>query len=450
MALRKKDTDMTQGTIWRLLLEFAVPMAIGLIFQQLYNTVDTIIVGRFVGKEALAAVGSTGSIINMLVGLCSGLATGASVVIAQSYGAKDNKRLSDAVHTTLGVALVLCVAATLVGLAITKPMLQAMDTPADVLDQSTTYLSIYFSGLTGLLLYNMGSGILRAVGDSRRPLYFLCFSAALNVIFDLLFVLAFDLGVAGVAYATILSQFLSALLCLWVLTRTKEAYGIRWKQLRVVPDTLREILRIGLPSGIQQALTSFSNVFVQSHINAFGSAAMAGWATYNKLDVFALVPMMAVATASTTFVGQNIGAGDFGRTRKGVKTSLTMAVGSTVTLISIMLLFAKPLLGIFTEDAEVLDFAWRFMRIVAPFYFCSCFNQICAGALRGAGNAKAPMYIMLGSFVLFRQAYLAVTKLLGSPFVMVALAYPMGWICCSILMFLAYRRSPICLKSGEA
>ena len=449
MAFAKKDSDMTQGTIWKLLLEFAVPMAIGLIFQQLYNTVDTIIVGRFVGKEALAAVGSTGSIINMLVGLCSGLATGASVVISQSYGAKDDRRLSDAVHTSLGIALILCVLVTFLGLLITRPMLQVMDTPADVIDQSTTYLSIYFAGVSGLLLYTMGSGILRAVGDSRRPLYFLCFSAVLNVIFDLLFVLAFDLGVAGVAYATILSQVLSALLSLWVLTNTKEAYGIRWKRLRIIPETFREILRIGLPSGIQQALTSFSNVFVQSHINAFGSAAMAGWATYNKLDVFALVPMMAVATGSTTFVGQNIGAGNYRRTRQGVKTSLTMAVGSTVFLVGVMLVFAQDLLKIFSQDTEVLDFAWRFMRIVAPFYFCSCFNQIFAGALRGAGNAKGPMFIMLGSFVLFRQAYLAVTKLLGSPFVMVALAYPMGWICCSILMYLAYRRSPICLLGRE-
>ena len=449
MPMRKKDTDMTRGTIWKLLLEFAVPMAIGLVFQQLYNTVDTIIVGRFVGKEALAAVGSTGSIVNMLVGLCSGLATGASVVISQSYGAKDEKRLSDAVHTTLAVCFILCVLATGVGLLITRPMLAAMDTPADVIDQSTTYLSIYFAGVSGLLLYNMGSGILRAVGDSRRPLYFLCFSASLNVLFDLLFVLVFHLGVAGVAYATILSQFLSALLCLWVLTKTKEPYGIRWKRLRIIPDTLREILRIGLPSGVQQALTSFSNVFVQSHINAFGSAAMAGWATYNKLDVFALVPMMAVAAASTTFVGQNIGARDYVRTRKGVKTSITMAVGSTVVLIGIMLVFAQDLLKIFSDDAEVLDFAWRFMRIVAPFYFCSCFNQIFAGALRGAGNAKAPMVIMLGSFVVFRQVYLAITKLLGSPFVMVALAYPMGWICCSTLMYAAYRRSPIYLLGRE-
>lgn len=231
--LRQADADMTQGVIWRQLLDFAVPMALGLLFQQLYNTVDTIVVGQFVGKEALAAVGSVGSVVNMLVGLCAGLSTGASVIISQCYGAHDNARLHDAVHTTIALTFLLCIAATVVGLAMVPLMLDLMATPADVIDLSREYLNIYFAGITGLLIYNMGSGILRAVGDSRRPLYFLCVSALTNIVLDLVFVVVFEWGVAGVAYATIISQFASAVLVLIVLTRSDTAYGIKWRQIRI-------------------------------------------------------------------------------------------------------------------------------------------------------------------------------------------------------------------------
>ena len=227
--LRQADADMTQGVIWRQLLDFAVPMALGLLFQQLYNTVDTIVVGQFVGKEALAAVGSVGSVVNMLVGLCAGLSTGASVIISQCYGAHDNARLHDAVHTTIALTFLLCIAATVVGLAMVPLMLDLMATPADVIELSREYLNIYFAGITGLLIYNMGSGILRAVGDSRRPLYFLCVSALTNIVLDLVFVVVFHWGVAGVAYATIISQFASAVLVLIVLTRSDTAYGIKWR-----------------------------------------------------------------------------------------------------------------------------------------------------------------------------------------------------------------------------
>lgn len=435
---------MTEGVIWKQLVRFSIPMAIGLLFQQLYNTVDTIVVGRFVGKEALAAVGSTSSIVNMLVGLCAGLATGASVVISQCYGAREHQKLHDAVHTTILVTLVLSIFATVAGVLIVPPMLRLMETPADVFGEAQAYLTIYFAGVSGLLIYNMGSGILRAVGDSRRPLYFLIFSAVVNTFFDLLFVVRFHLGVEGVAYATILSQFLSALLVLFVLTHDQAPYGIRWRRLCIRRETLSRILSIGLPSGLQQAVTSFSNVFVQAYINFFGSACMAGWSSYNKLDVFILIPLQSIALASTTFVGQNHGAGKLSRARQGARQALGMSLVITAALSALLILCARPLLSLFTPDPEVIEYGARFIMLISPFYVTTCFNQIFAGALRGVGSANVPMAIMLFSFVAFRQLYLFVNSRLGNSFVLVALAYPAGWVVCSVLLTLFYRRSALC------
>ena len=441
--LRRKDMDMTQGTIWRQLVAFALPMTVGLIFQQLYNTVDTIVVGQFVSREALAAVGSTGSIINMMVGLCNGMSVGASVVISQAYGAHDDRYLRDAVHTTLTVTFLLCALATGLGLLLVDPMLRLMETPADVWADAKLYLTIYFSGITGLLIYNMGSGILRAVGDSMRPLYFLIFSALMNTAGDLLFVLVFHMGVEGVAFATILAQGLSACLVLYNLTREHSAYGLRWRRLGIRRHVLRQILRLGMPSGVQQAITSFSNVFVQSYINAFESACMAGYSSYSKLDAFVLIPVQAIAMASTTFVGQNWGAGQKKRARDGVRSAMQLSLGATVVLMVGMMLAANPLMHIFSNDEEVIGYGIRFIHLVTPFYVTICFNQVYAGALRGIGDAKSPMLIMLGSFVLFRQLYLLVTKWLNVGFVAVALAYPMGWILCSTLLVLTYRKSAL-------
>ena len=437
------DADMTQGTIWRHLLNFSVPMAVGLLFQQLYNTVDTIVVGRFVGKEALAAVGSTGSIVNMLVGMCAGLATGASVIISQCYGAHDDKKLSDSVHTTLAVTFILCALATAAGLLIVEPMLRLMATPEDVFGEAREYLTIYFAGVSGLLTYNMGAGILRAVGDSRRPLYFLCFSAIVNIVFDLLFVVTFHMGVAGVAYATILSQFLSALLVLYSLTHDNASYGIHWRSLSLKRDMLRRILNVGLPSAVQQGITAFSNVFVQSYINFFGSTCMAGWSGYNKLDVFILIPVQSIALASATFVGQNAGAKNLPRARRGVREALGASLAITAAIIVLVILAARPLLSLFTADPGVIEYGAYFLTVIGPFYILICFNQIFAGAMRGIGQARTPMLIMLFSFVVFRQIYLYVNKLLGNDFFFVAIAYPMGWVVCSLLVTVAYKKSPL-------
>ena len=441
--MARNDADMTQGSIWPLLLRFAVPLAVGMLFQQLYNTVDMVVVGQYVGREAQAAVGSVSSIVNMLVGLCSGLSLGAGVVISQAYGAHDSKRLHAAVHTTVSMTFILCVIATVIGLTIVRPMLHAMRTPDEVFNEASQYLTIYFSGITGLLIYNMGGSVLRAVGDSRRPLYFLIFSAVLNTLLDLLFVIAFRLGVAGVAWATIIAQGASALLILVTLTLEEGAYGLRWKELHIERDTFRQVLRVGWPSGIQQALTAFSNVFVQSYINAFGAAAMAGWGNYNKLDIFIIVPAMAIAQASTTFVGQNWGAEQPRRARQGAHQSLMLSLSMTAALAVLMVVFARPLMRLFSPDPEVIENGVRFVQIISPFYVAVCFNQIYSGALRGIGNARAPMIIMLGSFVVFRQIYLFISTSLGGGFVAVALAYPMGWMLCSVLVTIVYRGSQL-------
>ena len=441
--MARRDADMTVGNIWLHMLQFSVPMAIGLLFQQLYNTVDTLVVGQFVGQQAQAAVGSTGPIINTIVGFCAGLATGASVVISQRYGAHDKEGLGKAVHTTIALTFLMSLIATGIGQLIITPMLRFMQTPEDVMESSHTYLSIYFAGVAGILFYNIGSGILRAVGDSRRPLIFLVVSALLNTALDLLFVLVFKMGVDGVAWATVLSQILSAALILLTLSREKGGYGIHWRQIRVDRESLRVILRLGLPSSIQSAITSFSNVFVQSYINAFGSACMAGYGVYNKIDAFALIPVQSISMSSTTFVGQNWGARQPRRAREGVRTATVMSLIATAVLGVLVFLLARPLMGFFSPEEEVIEYGIRFIHIVTPFYVTICFNQIYAGALRGIGDATMPTVIMLISFVAFRQIYLAVTKALGAGFLAVALAYPVGWILCSTLLVLRYLRSPL-------
>jgi len=439
--LARMDSDMTEGSISGHLLRFSIPMAIGLLFQQLYNTVDTLVVGQFVGQQAQAAVGSTGPIINTIVGFCAGLATGASVVISQRYGAHDDQGLSRAVHTTVVLTFLVSLLATGIGQLIITPMLRFMQTPEDVMPESGRYLGIYFAGISGVLFYNIGSGILRAVGDSRRPLLFLILSALLNTGLDLLFVLVFGMGVDGVAYATVLSQILSAILIMVTLTREKSNYGIRWRELRVDRESLSMILKLGLPSSIQSAITAFSNVFVQSYINAFGSACMAGYGVYGKIDAFALIPVQSISMSSTTFVGQNWGANQPLRARRGVRVAIMMSLISTTVLGLLVFVLARPLMGFFSPEPEVIEYGVRFIHIVTPFYIAICFNQIYAGALRGVGDATMPTVIMLASFVVFRQIYLAVTRALGGGFVAVALAYPVGWILCSTLLIIRYSRS---------
>ncbi len=438
LARKRKDTDMTKGVIWKQILAFAFPLMIGNLFQQLYNTVDSIVVGNFVGKEALAAVGSTGPIINTLIGFFMGLSAGMGVAISQHYGAKDEKGVHDAVHTSLFITLVLSVVFTFLGIALVPPLLRMMSTPEDVMPGATLYLRIYFAGVIGLMFYNIGSGILRAVGDSRRPLYFLIFSAVVNTILDLVFVVGFKMGIDGVAYATIIAQVLSAILTLYVLARADGPYKVIFKDIKFNKAMTQRIVRLGIPTGLQQAITSFSNVFVQGYVNQFGSACMAGWSSYNKIDMFVMLPMMSISLASTTFVGQNIGAGQINRAKKGTRVATGMSLLVTVILMIPVMIFARQLVGMFNSDAEVLSYGAMLIRLITPFYVLCCANQVYAGALRGAGAVKAPMYIMLGSFVVFRQIYLFAVSKIANTITWVALGYPFGWIVATVASLIYY------------
>ena len=440
---RAKDVDMTSGSIPRHIILFALPLLAGNVFQQMYNMVDTWVVGRFVSNEAYAAVGTVGPIVNMLVGFFMGLSSGAGVVISQYYGAKRMEDVQRTVHTTITMTLIIGVLFTAIGLGMTPFMLRMMNTPDNVLPESTAYLSIYFSGLMGLMLDNAGAGILRAVGDSKRPFYFLVVCALLNTALDLLFVIVFRMGVRGVALATIISQAVSALLVLITLIRTTECIQLRPRKLRLHWDILSKIILVGIPAAIQMAITGFSNIFVQSYINFFGDACMSGWTTYAKVDAVLFLPMQSIALASTTFVGQNLGCNQVERAKKGVRTALLMALTSTAFLMIPIIIFAEPVVAFFNAKPEVVEYGSMLLRYITPFYLLCCFNQIYSGALRGAGNSKAPMIIMLSSFVAFRQVYLFIMSRICNEIIPIAMSYPAGWILCATLTTVYFHRAKL-------
>ena len=437
---RRKDVDMTSGNIVRHIFSFALPLLVGNIFQQLYNTVDTWVVGNFVSNEAFSAVGTVGPIINMLIGFFIGLSAGAGVVISQYYGAKREEDVSRAGHTSVVMTLIIGAVFTFIGIGMTPFMLRLMKTPPEVLPESTAYLTIYFSGLMGLMLYNIGSGILRAVGDSQRPFYFLVVCAILNTVLDLLFVLVFHMGVEGVALATILSQGVSAILVMITLLRTGGCIRLSVKKLRLHFDMLKKIVRVGIPAALQMAVTAFSNIFVQSYINYFGADCMSGWTAYAKVDQLLFLPMQSISLASTTFVGQNLGRNQPERARQGVSVALKMALCATVIMMIPLLIFAAPIVSFFNDKPQVIEYGAMLLRWMSPFYVLCCFNQIYSGALRGAGNTKAPTIIMLSSFVLFRQIYLYVMSGICNEIIPIAMSYPAGWLLCSSLTSLYYHK----------
>ena len=431
LAGGRTTRDMTSGSIIRQIVLFALPLMLGNIFQMMYNTVDSIVVGNFVGKEALADVGSTTIIVNMLVFFFNGFSVGAGVVIAQHFGARDPERLHSAVETTVAVTFVMCALFTLVGIAGVRPMLRLMSTPDDVFEDAVTYLTIYFWGFSGLLIYNTGSGILRAVGDTTRPLLFLALTSVLNIILDLAFVIGLKAGIAGVAYATVLSQLVSAALVLRLLTNTRDIYRLTWRDLRIELPVLRRILAVGLPAGIQSVITAFSNVFVQSYINHFGSGCMAGWSCYNKLDQFIMLPMQSTAMAATTFVSQNIGAKQYNRADRGTWITIGLSLGVTLVVAVVLVIFAEPAVRLFSQDPSVIQYGVLFMRMNTFFLLFNCVNHTLAGALRGRGDSQGPMYIMLLSFVAIRQVYLfVVTRFVANTPRLVGFGYPVGWMCC--------------------
>ena len=426
--------DLTKGSILKSILLFALPLMFGNIFQMLYNTVDVMVVGHFVSKQALAAVGSTTMIINMLVFFFNGFSVGAGVVIGHYFGAKDLKRLHGSIETTMAMTFILCVVFTLIGTMGVGPMLRFMSTPDDVFPEATVYLRIYFLGISGLLIYNIGSGILRAVGNTTLPLMFLILTSLLNIILDLTFVLALHAGIAGVAYATILSQFISAILTLILLTRTREVYKLVWKDLYIDMALLKNIFAIGLPAGIQSVITAFSNIFVQSYINSFGSSVMAGWSCYNKLDQFIVLPMQSMAMASTSFVSQNIGARQEERARRAIWETILLTLAITGIAAGILFVRSGDAIRLFTKEPTVIAAGSLFLRANILFFLLNCVNHVLAGGLRGLGDAKGPMIIMLFSFVAVRQTYLfLVTRFVANTPLLVGLGYPVGWGTCCLI-----------------
>ena len=437
---RRTDVDMTEGNITRHIIVFAIPLLLGNIFQQLYNMVDTWVVGNFVSNEAFSAVGSVGPICNMLIGFFLGLSSGAGVVISQFYGARRYQEVEDTVHTAILLTGLMALAFMVVGNIMTPAMLRLMNTPEEVFPESEAYLRIYFTGVSGLMFYNIGSGILRAVGDSTRPFYFLVVSALLNVGLDLLFVLVLDMGVSGVALATVLSQGISAILILITLMISDSCIKLKLYRLRIHWSMLRKICTVGIPAALQMTITSFSNVFVQSYINYFGADCMSGWTTYSKVDQLIFLPMQSIALASTTFVGQNLGKNQPERARKGVRNALLIALASTAIMMIPVIIFAAPIVRFFNAKPEVVEFGTVFLHWITPFYILCVFNQVYSGALRGAGNSKVPMIIMLTSFVAFRQVYLFIMARVCNEILPIAMGYPAGWLLSAVLTAVYYHR----------
>lgn len=442
---KKRDVDMTQGNVVMHIIRFAIPLLAGNLFQQLYNTVDTWVVGNYVSNEAFSAVGAVAPIINMLIGAFMGLSSGAGVVISQYYGAGRDDKVQDSVHTALTMTLILTFFFTAVGLLITPYMLNFMDIHASARADATSYLNIYFGGMIGLMFYNIGAGILRAVGDSQRPFYFLVFCAIMNTVLDLLLVLGFHMGVEGVALATVISQTLSAILVIITLLRTDSSIKLYVRKLKIDWSILKKIMSVGIPAALQMAVTAFSNVFVQSYITHFDIGApspdyMSGWTAYLKIDQLIFLPMQSIALATTTFVGQNLGKGQVVRAKQGVTRALIIAMAATAILMVPVMVFAPSIVGFLNNKAEVVAHGTMFLRTLTPFYILCCFNQIYASALRGAGNSRASMFIMLASFVLFRQLYLFVMSHIWNEIIPIAMSYPAGWLVCSLITGIYFHR----------
>ena len=435
--------DMTEGPILRLLIAFALPLMLGNVFQMLYNTVDSVIVGNFVSKQALAAIGATTMIVNLFVFFFNGFSIGAGVVIGQYFGARDMEKLHDAIETTMAATFILSLLFSLLSIVIVDPMLRMMSTPEDVFHDASVYLHIYLGGIAGLLIFNMGSGVLRAVGDSTRPLYFLIFTSLLNIALDLFFVLVLKMGVAGAAVATIISQFTSAALILVLLSRTRDIYRLEWRELKIKWPILRRVFAIGLPAAVQSVITAFSNVFVQGYINVFGSDVMAGWSSYNKLDQFIMLPMQSMAMSATTFVSQNIGAGNDRRSDRGTVAALGLTCAVTGSIIALLVAYAQGAVRLFSPDEAVIRYGVLFIRTNVVFLLFNCINHVLAGALRGRGDSRGPMIIMLASFVALRQIYLfVVTHFIANTPKIVGIGYPVGWVsCCAAeLLYFAVKR----------
>ena len=437
----RTQPSMLEGPIWKGLISFAIPILLGNLFQQLYNTADTLIVGNFIGKDALAAVSSSASLIHLMVGFLQGTAMGAGVLIARYYGAKDPENMSRAIHTGLTFALLGGLLLTVLGTTLTPVILRWMGTPESVLPNSVVYFRTYFLGVSAVFLYNMCTGILRNVGDSRRPLYYLILSSLLNVGLDLLFVAVFRWGVSSAALATVISQAVSALLCLWQLTRTRESHRVQLRKLGLHLPTLREIIRFGLPSGAQGSFISFANVIVQTNINAFGADAMAGCGSYAKIEGFAFLPVTCFSMGLATFVGQNLGAKQYDRVKAGCRFGLSCSVGMSLCISACIFFLAPYLIPLFNNDPSVVAFGVQQARVISWFYFLMAVSHCYAGILRGAGRSTVPMLVMLVCWCLIRITYITIVVHFVPNINVVFSAYPLTWTCSTIAFTVYYHKA---------
>lgn len=438
----KKAVVLTEGNIWKQLLLFSLPILFGNVFQQTYNMVDSVIVGRFVGDDALAAVGSSSNIIHLLLSAFFGISMGAGVVIAKYYGAKDWEGVSRGVHTMVAFGLTGGILFTVLGELLTPHILQWIGTPEEVMVESQIYFRIFFVGTIFSSMYNIGSGILRAVGDSRRPLYYLIYACIINVVLDLLFVAVFEWGVAGAAWATVIAQGFKFLLIMRALTRKNEVYCVSWRKLRFHKEELKAIVAIGLPSGLQNSIVSISNIVVQSSINSFGALALAGYGAYSKIDGFAMMPASAFAMATTTFVGQNIGAKNFDRVKKGAKTGLFLNMITAESIGILLAIIAPFLLRIFTDDPQIIAYGALQASICGPFYCLCAGSHAMAGMLRGAGKSTIPMMVIILFWCGLRMSWITFVARPIHIVDFVFYAYPITWACSFIVLGI------YCLKSG--
>ena len=440
--LRQPTGDITQGVIWRQLLAFFFPLWFGTFFQQLYNTVDTLVVGRFVGKVALAAVGSTGVIVNLTVGIFTGLSAGAVVIIAQQFGARKWEDVHKSVHTTMLLGVIVGAFFMVAGFILTPWALRAMGTTEEAMPGAVLYLRVYFLGMVPNVVYNMGTGVLRAIGDFRRPLYFLIAASGCNIVLDLVLVLGFHLDVAGVAIATVASQLLSAVLVVVSLLRAEMTpYQVFPRQLRLYPDSLRGILLIGVPTALQSVMYSASNIVIQAAINSFGTDAVAAWTAYGKMDVLFWMTVTAMSQSITTFAGQNYGAGQYGRVKRGLWVSAGMLGLFTVAISAVYVLLARPILTIFTPDAAVLDVGVDMVRFLAPSYITYILIELIAGAVRGAGKSVGPMLIDVFGVCGLRLAWLFLVVPVHHTLPAVMASYPITWTVTSVALLCYYRFS---------
>ena len=432
--------DITEGVIWKGIIRFSAPLLVGNLFQQLYNMVDSVIVGNFVGTGALAAVGSTMAIINMLVGLFMGMSSGAGVVLAQRYGAKDEQGTQETIHTAICIQIIASLFITVLGILLAPWAVDMTQTPADIRDDAILYLRIFFLGAVPLFLYNGSAGMLQAVGDARRPLIYLIIASVTNIALDLLFVIKFGMGVAGVAIATIIAISISAVLGVSTLMRDDDIYRVSLRKLRLHRNALAKIIKVGVPAGLQSSIISLSNVVVQRYINIYGTAVVAGSSAFNKIDAFIVMPFMSLSLAATTYVGQNIGARKWDRVRESAKWIFILMAVVTGAACLLLWFFCGHFLRIFTSDQEVIYYGLKEMQWLVPFYLLCGFVQTCAGVIRGSGQAFIPMVISVSSFCVLRVIWLAVSGVLFPSIDAVFACYPVTWLTAAVTMFIYYKK----------